>query len=374
MKILNKYTYLFIGVLLTSVLVVFSIVPRFETQEFDPQRVEDISQGVTTTTPSVSEMIDGNTKNQTTTTVPEINESEQSKIEQLLVNNVATAKIANYKSYLLIGSDERSQDSSSSRGFVGGQRSDVIIVGLIDEISNNHYLLSIPRDILIVNSCTDNLERINASFTSNECGNSAENLAAAVSGITGITIEHFASFNFEGFENIIDSFDGIEICVDETQREGYSFELQKGCQVVNGSTALNWVVSRNTEVLVGEKVLDDNGDDASEWVKMSGVSDLSRNERQQYVVLQLLKRVDDFDSLSELNKFINTLEDSFIIDENLTLNNAINTLWNFRGTNFNNIKKLSIPTSPYELQDGRQVLIISKNFSQHASENSLINP
>ena len=374
MKILNKYTYLFIGVLLTSALVVLTIIPRFETQEFNPQRVEDISQGLTTTTSSASETLDSNSENQTTSTLPEINESEQSEIEKLLVNNVATAKIANYKSYLLIGSDERSQDSSSSRGFVDGQRSDVIIVGLIDEISNNHYLLSIPRDILVVNSCTNNLERINASFTNNECGNSAENLAAAVSGITGITIEHFASFNFEGFENIIDSFDGIEICVDETQREGYSFELQKGCQVVNGSTALNWVVSRNTEVLVGEKVLDDNGDDASEWVKMSGVSDLSRNERQQYVVLQLLKRVDDFDSLSELNKFINTLEDSFIIDENLTLNNAINTLWNFRGTNFNNIKKLSIPTSPYELQDGRQVLIISKNFSQHASENSLINP
>lgn len=374
MKILNKYTYLFVGVLLTSALVVLTIIPRFETQEFNPQRVEDISQGLTTTTSSASETLDSNSENQTTSTLPEINESEQSEIEKLLVNNVATAKIANYKSYLLIGSDERSQDSSSSRGFVDGQRSDVIIVGLIDEISNNHYLLSIPRDILVVNSCTNNLERINASFTNNECGNSAENLAAAVKGITGITIEHFASFNFEGFENIIDSFDGIEICVDETQREGYSFELQKGCQVVNGSTALNWVVSRNTEVLVGEKVLDDNGDDASEWVKMSGVSDLSRNERQQYVVLQLLKRVDDFDSLSELNKFINTLEDSFIIDENLTLNNAINTLWNFRGTNFNNIKKLSIPTSPYELQDGRQVLIISKNFSQYASENSLINP
>ena len=374
MKILNKYTYLFVGVLLTSALVVLTIIPRFETQEFNPQRVEDISQGLTTTTSSASETLDSNSENQTTSTLPEINESEQSEIEKLLVNNVATAKIANYKSYLLIGSDERSQDSSSSRGFVDGQRSDVIIVGLIDEISNNHYLLSIPRDILVINSCTNNLERINASFTNNECGNSAENLAAAVSGITGITIEHFASFNFEGFENIIDSFDGIEICVDETQREGYSFELQKGCQVVNGSTALNWVVSRNTEVLVGEKVLDDNGDDASEWVKMIGVSDLSRNERQQYVILQLLQRVDDFDSLSELNKFINTLEDSFIIDENLTLNNAINTLWNFRGTNFNNIKKLSIPTSPYELQDGRQVLIISKNFSQHASENSLINP
>ena len=113
MKIFNKYTYLFIGVLLTSVLVVLTIIPRFETQEFDPQRVEDISQGVTTTT-SASETLDSNTENQTTSTLPEINESEQSEIEKLLVNNVATAKVANYKSYLLIGSDERSQDSSSS--------------------------------------------------------------------------------------------------------------------------------------------------------------------------------------------------------------------------------------------------------------------
>ena len=173
-------------------------------------------------------------------------------------------------------------------------------------------------------------------------------------------------------ENIIDSFAGIEICVDSTQREGYSFELQKGCQVVNGSTALNWVVSRNTEVLVGEKVLDKNGEDASEWKKMDGVSDLSRNERQQYVILQLLKRLSDFQSLSELNNFINTLEDSFVIDENLTLNKAINTLWNFRNVDFSKINKHSIPTSAYELEDGRQVLIISENFSVYAEEIGLI--
>ena len=233
--------------------------------------------------------------------------------------------------------------------------------------------MSIPRDTLIVNTCTENLERINGSYSKNECGNNAENLAAAVKVITGIRIDHFASFNFEGFENIIDSFAGIEICVDSTQREGYSFELQKGCQVVNGSTALNWVVSRNTEVLVGEKVLDENGEDASEWKKMDGVSDLSRNERQQYVILQLIKRLDDFQSLNELNNFISTLEDSFIIDENLTLNAAISTLWDFREVDFNNINKHSLPTLPYELEDGRQVLIISKNFSTYAEEIGLVN-
>jgi LCP family protein required for cell wall assembly len=369
MKIFNKYTYLFLGLLVSASLVVIIVLPRFEKQEFDPDRVEDISSGVTTTIP-----VESNQENTPSTTSPEISEIEQSEIEKLLIENIATEKITNYQTYLLIGSDERDENSSASRGFVDGQRADVIIVGLIDESSSNHYLLSIPRDTLIVNTCTENLERINATYSKNECGNNAENLAAAVHGITGIKINHFASFNFEGFENIIDSFDGIEICVEKTQREGFSFELQEGCQVVSGATALNWVVSRNTEILVGNKILDENGEDASEWIKMSGVSDLSRNERQQYVILQLLKKLNDFKSLNELNKLINTLEDSFVIDENLTLNKAINTLWNFRGIDFNSINKLSIPTSAYELEDGRQVLIISRNFTEYAKEVGVIKP
>ena len=372
MKILNKYTYLLIGILGLISIVLLAVMPRFETQEFDPDRIEEISEGVTTTTQSSETSETNNQENNSPSTTSEISEIEKTEIEKLLINNNADLIIDNYKTYLLIGSDERSDNSSASRGIVEGQRADVIIIGLIDDNSNNHHLLSIPRDTLIINSCTKSIERINGSYSQNDCGNKAENLAAAVSGITGIKIDHFASFNFEGFENIIDSFEGIEICVKQTQREGYSFELQEGCQVVNGSTALNWVVSRNTEILVGEKKLDENGEDESEWVKMTGVSDLSRNERQQYVILQLLKKLNEFTSLTDLNKFINALEDSFIIDENLKLNTAITTLWNFRGTDFDNINKLSLPTSPYELQDGRQVLIISKNFSKYAEEVGLL--
>jgi LCP family protein required for cell wall assembly len=372
MKILNKYTYLLIGILVLISIVVLAIMPRFETQEFNPDRIEEISEGVTTTTQSSETSETNNQENNSPSTTSEISEIEKTEIEKLLINNKADLIIDNYKTYLLIGSDERSDNSSASRGFVEGQRADVIIIGLIDDNSNNHHLLSIPRDTLIINSCTKSIERINGSYSQNDCGNKAENLAAAVSGITGIKIDHFASFNFEGFENIIDSFEGIEICVKETQREGYSFELQEGCQIVNGSTALNWVVSRNTEILVGEKKLDENGEDESKWVKMSGVSDLSRNERQQYVILQLLKKLNEFTSLTDLNKFINALEDSFIIDENLKLNTAITTLWNFRGIDFDSINKLSLPISPYELQDGRQVLIISKNFSKYAEEVGLL--
>ena len=218
MKILNKYTYLFLVLVLSAVIVIFAILPRFEKQEFNPDKISNISEGAVPTTTIAS----GNNfeEEENVEITPEIIDIEKSEIEKLLINNIATKDIDGFKSYLLIGNDERDENSSESRGFVEGQRADVIIVGLIDNTGNNNYLLSIPRDTLIINICTENLERINGSYSKNNCGNNAENLAAAVKNITGIRVDHFASFNFEGFENIINSFNGIEICVENTQKEG----------------------------------------------------------------------------------------------------------------------------------------------------------
>ena len=108
----------------------------------------------------------------------------------------------------------------------------------------------------------------------------------------------FLKINDQFFiEKIIDSFGGIEICVDQTQREGYSFEIQKGCNILNGEIALNWVVSRNTEVLDGEKRIDEEGNDISRWKPMQGVSDLTRVRKQQEVILSLMNNLNDFDSI-----------------------------------------------------------------------------
>ena len=54
MKILNKYTYLFLVLVLAAVIVVFAILPRFETQEFNPDKVNNISEGAVTTTTTAS--------------------------------------------------------------------------------------------------------------------------------------------------------------------------------------------------------------------------------------------------------------------------------------------------------------------------------
>ena len=366
---------LFIVIFAIGALAYSFLIPSFETTDFDPDVIEDISKGITTT--STTSEVNNNEDTQEASNEEVIEEPikivDENTAQELIKFTVANTSLENFTTYLIIGSDERTDNSSASRGYVDGQRADVIILGIINESNSDKYLLSIPRDLLIKNSCTKSIERINSTFSKNNCGNSAENLAANIQVLTGLTVNHFASFNFEGFENIIDSFGGIEICVESTQREGFSFELQKGCQTVKGSTALNWVVSRNTEVLVGEKLVDKNGNDISEWKKMEGVSDLSRNDRQQYIILQLLNEIKDFSSLGELNKFITSLEDAFIINENLSINSAVNILWNFRDTDLSNIKKLSIPVDPYELDDGRQVLIINENFTKYAESKGLKN-
>ena len=371
----KRYLFLFIVIFAIGALAYSFLVPSFETTDFDPDVIENISKGITTTSTTSEVSNNEDTVEASNEDVIEepIKIVDENTAQELIKYTVANTSLENFTTYLIIGSDERNANSSASRGYVDGQRADVIILGIINEANSDKYLLSIPRDLLIQNSCTKSIERINSTFSKNNCGNSAENLAANIQILTGLTINNFASFNFEGFENIIDSFGGIEICVDKTQREGFSFELQKGCQTVEGSTALNWIVSRNTEVLVGEKLVDKNGNDISEWEKMEGVSDLSRNDRQQYIILQLLNEIKDFSSLGELNKFITTLEDAFIIDENLSINSAVNILWNFRDTDLSNIKKLSIPVSPYELDDGRQVLIISENFTKYAESKGLKN-
>ena len=357
MKI-NKQLALLISLIFIS-LGAYLLIPNFEREEFNTDIVEEISTGtISTTTTTIEENAE----------FPQENEDDSSNevfkpsiYDTLLINNQTQRIDAMFETYLIIGSDERSRDSSASRGFVTGSRADVIMLVIINE-DLFPTLISIPRDLLIKDPCTKNIQRINASYAKNECGSNAENLSAVLLNITGLKVNHFVKFSFEGFEQIIDSFGGIEICVDQTQREGYSFEIQKGCNILTGEIALNWVVSRNTEVLDGEKRIDEEGNDISRWKPMKGVSDLTRVKKQQEVIISLLNNLNDFDSLNTFFKFVNALEDAFTIDQNISLIQASELLWSFREFDFEKIQKLTVPTYNYTTDANAQVLILDENF------------
>jgi LCP family protein required for cell wall assembly len=367
MKI-NKQLIIFLFILAVGV-IGYSIIPSFEREEFNAELVEDISSGnITTTTLETTE-----NENSSEEPADEVSEEifEYDIYDNLLINN-SSKRIDNFfTSYLIIGTDERSENSSASRGIAQGSRADVILIVMVDDQSKVS-MVSLPRDLLIEDPCTKNIQRINSSFAKNGCGSSAENLSAVILNITGLKIDHFVKFTFEGFEKIIDSLNGVEICVNETQREGYSFELQEGCNLVKGEIALNWIVSRNTEILDGEKLIDVNGEDISNWKPMPGVSDLTRIEKQQQLILSLIDKINNFESFNSFLDFVNALENAFTIDQNISIVEATNLLWNFRDLDLENVNKLTVPTYNYTTQNGAQVLILDQNFFEFISSQGLI--
>ena len=87
-KFLNKYTYLFLGLIVLISGAIFFIIPNFQTEEFSQEVIDDIIEGVTTT--SVVSMDAENTTVEEIITNKEdliITEEEENKIEQLLINN-----------------------------------------------------------------------------------------------------------------------------------------------------------------------------------------------------------------------------------------------------------------------------------------------
>ena len=364
---LNKQ-YILLIIILSISAGAFLLFPSFEREDFDTDIVEDISSGTISTTTTLNDESNSSIEEEIEVDTEVF---ETSIYDTLLINNETKRIDEKFISYLIIGSDERSLASSASRGTASGSRADVIMMVLIDQ-NSNPSLISIPRDLLVKDPCTKNIQRINASYEKNECGSSEENLSAVLLNITGLKVNHFVKFNFEGFEEIIDSFGGVEVCVNETQREGFSFEIQKGCNILSGEIALNWVVSRNTEVLDGEKIVDENGNDISEWKPMSGVSDLTRVKKQQAIIISLMKGIREFESLNSFFKFVNALENAFIIDRNISVIQASELVWSFRNIDYDNINKLTVPTYNYTTEAGAQVLILDENFYEFLVSNGLI--
>jgi len=249
-------------------------------------------------------------------------------------------------SVLLVGNDNRP-------GF-GGDRADVIMLVMFPD-GESPAVVSIPRDLYVENPCTGDLSRINATY--NGCGEDAtgpESLAIAVQNFTGIEVDHFALFEFEGFKSIIDEVGGVTICVENPVYDWRAeLELPAGCTEATGAEALGWVRTRSPQELV-------NG----AWRPMSGQSDLTRIEHQQDVIFQLFERLDDFSSLGELTDIVDALSDAFVVDEDLSIARAMSIIWDLRGLDIEDVVTLEIPVTGYRTSGGAEVLVPTQPFSE----------
>ncbi len=259
-----------------------------------------------------------------------------------------------FDAFLAVGSDNRP-------GF-GGNRADVILLVLLPRDDRPPLMTSLPRDLYIESPCTLTFNRINVNL--NGCrGNGIEVtgpelLAIAVENFTGIGVDHFALFGFDGFEKVINRVGGIEICLTNPVRDSDAeLALPAGCTTATGAQALGWVRSRKTQELVD-----------GQWRTMRGVSDLTRNERQQDVLIQMLEKLKRFRSLGALLDTLSALADAFTVDEGLSVRDAAELAWSQRNLEAADIVRIQIPVENYTTSGGAAVLLPTRSFTELLDE------
>ena len=150
--------------------------------------------------------------------------------------------------YLIVGSDKADDLSADQRkvlqtGERGGTNTDTIIV--LHTGSGGRTMMSIPRDTL-TEVPGEGTQMINSAFASG----GAPKLVASVEKLTGIHIDHYVELGFGSVINTVDAFGGVEICPKQDMDDPLArLDIKKGCQEVDGLTALAYSRSRHVTAL-----------------------------------------------------------------------------------------------------------------------------
>ena len=151
--------------------------------------------------------------------------------------------------YLLVGSDGRAGltpaqvKSLNAGGAVEGQRTDSIILVHVPAGGGKAALVSIPRDSYVpIPGYGSN--KINAAFAFG----GAKLLVQTVEQATGIHLDGYIEIGFGGFASVVDSLGGVNVCVPFDMKDAYAaIDLKKGCQTLDGATALGYVRARHSD-------------------------------------------------------------------------------------------------------------------------------
>ncbi len=255
-----------------------------------------------------------------------------------------TAPEEAYETFLLIGGDK-----------VSGA-ADVILYLVRPTNSAKPFMVSLPRDLYVENACTGRSSRINALIHGCESRdiNGPSLLAYTVGQFTGIEVDHFAMFDFDGFEEIIDAVGGVEICLDyAVYDEKAELSLPAGCTDASGAQALAWVRSRHTLQKID-----------GAWKSVPGASDLQRNQHQQDVIIQLFRELKSFGSPSKLTAQVAGLADAFVLDDTLSMTEAISLAWAMREIDLLDINRLEIPVRLTRSKSGQSILVATVPFDE----------
>ncbi|WP_024794209.1 LCP family protein [Tomitella biformata] len=216
------------------------------------------------------------------------------------------------ETYLIVGTDSRAgangEMGAGTTEQAGGARSDTVIVVNIPADRSRVVAVSFPRDL--------NVNRPSCFAWDNELGDYTKDLLSSetdvklnsvyqdggpkclvkvIQKMSGLQINHFVGMDFAGFEQMVNTIGGVEVCTTEplVDEELGTVLGDTGTQTISGSTALDYVRARKVE--------------------SEGNGDYGRIKRQQVFLSSLLRTALSnkvlFDP-GKLNGFINEFTSS----------------------------------------------------------------
>lgn len=247
---------------------------------------------------------------------------------------------------LLVGTDDRSNlESLEGFGDFEGSRADVVMLVIRPRGGGNPALVSLPRDLWVSTPCGQ--ERINETLEGCEGMNGETTLLVTVESLTGLGVDHVALVDLAGFQDVVDEVGGYEVCLDLPVRdEKADLSLPAGCQDLGGDDTLAWLRSRSTQELHPDGV----------WRTMTGVSDLTRNERQREFFLEMIGRLSDLTEPEDALSMANALAPHVTVDTSLGLSQAVSLAWTMRGLS-DSFDEIEIPVESYTTSAGASVLV-----------------
>ncbi len=263
---------------------------------------------------------------------------------------------------LLVGSDSRAFVSNSTQvnafgdeADAGGQRSDVTMVARFDPAAKTVTVLSIPRDLWVdipgdVNDISG-MNRINAAYDSGP-----DLLIQTIEQDLAIPINHYISVDFPGFSGMVNALGGITMDFPTPVKDQYTGldVTTTGCQVVNGTVALQLVRSRHLYYM----------DSDGSW-EYDGQSDFSRIQRQDAFFRAVLAKVNSsITNPFTINSFIGAAVGNLTIDDMLSQGDLLHIADVFRGLPSSHLVTETLPTTAYVTDGGADVLKAAQPYAQ----------
>jgi LCP family protein required for cell wall assembly len=171
------------------------------------------------------------------------------------------------ENFLMVGSDTRegaaAEDGVGDTKEVDGARADTIMIAHLPANRSRAVIVSFPRDLEVDRPACEGWDDKSGKYTGKQIAPESsvkinsiyryggpKCVTKVVQGLSGININHFVGIDFNGFKEMVDAVQGVQVCVERPLKDSVLGTVVKdaGKEVtLTGDQALNFVRARHVQ-------------------------------------------------------------------------------------------------------------------------------